>query len=190
VGAAVSAGVDWVQIRERTLEGAALLELCDRIGAAARAAARRAGRAVRLVVNRRADVALASAADGLHLGWDAMDPVSARALLGPQVAIGMSLHGPDEVGSADGCDYVQLAPIFAPLSKSAPSRAPLGLAGVRAAAGRGVPVLAQGGVDAGNAGALCDAGAAGVAVTGAILMAGDPQAAAAALRRALDAGRP
>ena len=80
--------------------------------------------------------------------------------------------------------YVHLAPVFAPLSKRA-ERASLGLAALEAAARESVPVIAQGGVDAANAAALRAAGAAGVAVTGAILLANDIAAATAALRSAL-----
>ena len=88
--------------------------------------------------------------------------------------------------SAQEVGYAQLAPIFPPLSKDV-ARPSLGLPGLRAAADRGLPVLAQGGIDISNVRAVCAAGAAGVAVTGAILMADDPAAATAALRGALDA---
>jgi len=178
----VAGGVDWVQLRERDLAGAALAALCDRVAAAARA--RRAD--VRILVNRRVDVALACGADGVQLGFDAMPVAAARALLGPGAAIGVSAHAPAEVQAAAdaGATHAQLAPIFAPLSK-ATTRAPLGLAALRACAGA-LPVLAQGGIEARNAGDVVRAGAAGVAVTGAILAAGDPAAAAHALRSALD----
>jgi thiamine-phosphate pyrophosphorylase len=184
VAAAVAGGVDWVQIRERDLAGAALVALCDRVAAAARRAA--GDRIVRIVVNRRADVALASGADGVQLGFDAVPVATARALLGPGAWIGVSAHAPAEVraAAADGARYAQLAPIWAPLSKPA-ERAPLGLAPLRDCAGA-LPVLAQGGIEPGNAADAIRAGAAGVAVTGAILAAVDPGDAARALRQALD----
>jgi thiamine-phosphate pyrophosphorylase len=187
VASAVRAGVDWVQVRERDLGGAALLELADAVAAAARRAAAESGGEVRIVVNRRADVALAIGADGVHLGFDAMDPATARRLLGPDALVGVSAHSAEEVGEAEtaGASYVHLAPVFQPLSKAA-SRTPCGLGGLAAVASRRVPVLAQGGVDASNAREVLAAGATGVAVTGAILMAEDPGAAAAALREALD----
>jgi thiamine-phosphate pyrophosphorylase len=186
VAAAVRGGVDWVQVRERELEGAALLAHAEAIAEAARAGARARGGRARVIVNRRADVALALGADGVHLGFDAMDPAAARRLLGPDALVGVSCHAADEVRAARGASYAQLAPIFAPLSKRA-SRPPLGLAELGRAAG-GVPVLAQGGIEAERAGAAVAAGAAGVAVTGAILLADDPERAAAELRSALDAG--
>jgi thiamine-phosphate pyrophosphorylase len=158
-----------------------LLAAADRAVAAARACDRR----VRVIVNRRADVARAAGTDGVHLGFDAAPAQRARALLGAQAWIGVSEHDPAAVGGHPGADYVHLAPVFAPLSKTS-DRTPLGLAGVRAAAGAGAIVIAQGGIEPANARAVLAAGAAGVAVTGAIGNARDPAGAAAALRSALD----
>ena len=176
----MSGGVDRVQVRARELEGAALVELV----AALAAAARRERPGVEILVNRRVDAALAAGADGVHLGFDAMDVAAARRVLGKDALVGVSTHCVDEVRAAAGASYVHLAPVFAPLSKPA-TREALGLAAVESAARAEVPVIAQGGIDASNAGAVCAAGAAGVAVTGAVLMADDPASATAALRRAL-----
>jgi thiamine-phosphate pyrophosphorylase len=186
IAAAVAGGVDWVQLRERALAARALLAWCDAVSAAARAAA--GARGVRILVNRRIDVALAAGADGVHLGFDALDPARARALVGPGRLVGVSAHAPAEVAAAAraGADYAHLAPILAPLSKPA-ERPPLGLAALAAGRGAGIPVLAQGGLEPANAGAALRAGAAGVAVTGALLGAPDPTEAARALRAALDA---
>jgi thiamine-phosphate diphosphorylase len=181
--AVLAQGVDLVQLREREVPGGALLSLARGL----REAVRRAGGAIALVVNRRADVALAAGADGVHLGFDGLAPRDARELLGPAAWVGVSCHAPAEVAAAEGASYAHLAPIFEPLSKPA-ARAPLGAPALAACAGR--PVLAQGGITADNAGACLAAGAAGVAVTGAIWNAADPAAAAARLRRALDAAVP
>lgn len=187
VEAAVRGGVDWVQIRERELPGAALLDHAAEIVRAARAAAAERGGAVTLLVNRRIDVALAIGADGVHLGFDAVDAATARRLLGAEARIGWSAHAASELaGAPPELSYAHLAPIFAPLSKPA-TRPALQPPALTAAARHGVPVLAQGGVTADNASALIEAGAAGVAVTGTILSADDPAAAAAALRASLDA---
>ncbi|HVN37170.1 MAG TPA: thiamine phosphate synthase [Myxococcota bacterium] len=185
VEASVFAGVDWVQVRERALEGSALLSLCDRVSEAARRAASRRGGFVRVLVNRRVDVALAAGADGVHLGGDAMAPADARALLGASAWIGVSTHAPDEIDANSGASYAHLAPVFAPLSKES-SRPPLGLAALARATERGLPVLAQGGITPERARDVVAAGAAGVAVTGSVLAADDPAAAVRALRRALD----
>jgi thiamine-phosphate diphosphorylase len=182
---AVRAGVDWVQVRDRSLGGAALLAFAEAVGRAARAGAAASGRPVRLLVNRRTDVALAIAADGVHLGFDAVDPETARRILGDGALIGVSTHSAAEAAALRGASYVQLAPIFEPLSK-ATARPALGIDAVAAAARGPNPVIAQGGLTAQNAAAVVAAGAAGAAVTGAVLLARDPGAAAAALRRALD----
>jgi thiamine-phosphate pyrophosphorylase len=129
-------------------------------------------------------VALAIGADGVHLGFDAMDAAAARRLLGPEALVGVSCHSADEARAARGASYAVLAPIRAPLSKPS-ARPPLGLDALRAAAG-GPPLLAQGGIDARTAAAAVAARAAGVAVTGAILLAADPGRAAAEIRSALD----
>jgi thiamine-phosphate pyrophosphorylase len=185
VEAAVEAGVDWVQVRDRELSSASLLALTDEVRAAAqRGAARRAGSA-RVVVNRRTDVALAAGVDGVHLGFDAVTAADARTLLGPDALIGISAHSPEEIDPVGGASYAHLAPIAAPFSKPA-DRPPIGFPALGAAAARGLPVLAQGGIDVGNARAALAAGACGIAVTGAILLADDPGRATHALREVLD----
>ncbi len=189
VAAAVGAGVDWVQIRERDLEGDALLAHAKEIDRAARQAASQRGGCVEIFVNRRIDIALALGADGVQLGFDAVDPQTARRLLGGEsmFKIGISAHHPDEIRAAPPeVDCAQLAPIFQPLSK--PRAEPyLGVRAVAEAARHGVPIIAQGGITPANAASIAAAGASGIAVTGAILSAPDPAAATRALRAALAA---
>ena len=185
VAAAVAAGVDRVQLREKDLDGRALLELAREVGERARAARPE----VELLVNRRVDVALAAGWDGAHLGFDGMSVHEARALLAPNAIVSVATHEVDQLAAVladDRPDSAHLAPIWAPLSKQGTSP-PLGPSALREAARQGVPILAQGGVTAERAGACIEAGAAGVAVTGEILAADDPREATAALRRALDA---
>ncbi len=184
VEAAVEAGVDWLQVRDRELEGAELLAWASDLCAAARRGAR--SRGVKIVLNRRVDVALAIGADGIHLGFDALGPEDAALLLKRGAEIGVSAHTPDEVAAARdaGATYAHLAPIWAPLSKAA-ERPALGIAALEAACRHGLPVLAQGGVSAQRCAAVLAAGASGVAVTGDILLADDPGRAAATLRAAL-----
>ena len=189
----MGAGVDWVQIRERDLEGAALLAHAEEIAQAARQAAAQRGGCVKIFVNRRIDIALALGADGVQLGFDAIDPKTARRLLGTDVQIGISAHHPDEIRTAPPeVDCAQLAPISQPLSKQHAGPT-LGVQAVAEAARYDIPVIAQGGITAANATAIAAAGAAGIAVTSAILSAPDPAAATRALRAALAAaprGRP
>jgi thiamine-phosphate pyrophosphorylase len=162
--AACDAGVDWIQLRDRSRDGAELLAAAECAVAGARASAR----AVRVVVNRRADVARAAGADGVHLGFDALSAARARALLGAPAWIGVSLHDPAAVGAERDANYVHLAPIFAPLSRAAradPAR-PRGSA--RGPARAAVTVLAQGGHRARQRARGPRGGRGGVAVTGTI----------------------
>jgi thiamine-phosphate pyrophosphorylase len=161
VAAAVSAGVDWVQIRERNLEGAALLAFAEAISAGARSAAAKQARKVAIIVNRRVDVALALDADGVQLGFDAMDASSARKLLGPRAQIGVSTHSPDEIRDLPSeASYAQLAPIFPPLSKHH-SGSCLGVEAISAAARYRISVPDPGGVTSDTSAALRSARAAG-----------------------------
>ena len=183
VAEACAGGVDWLQLREREFEGAAWLRWAEELAAAARSSAP----GIRILVNRRLDVALAMGADGVHLGFDAMPVAAARALLGPESLIGVSTHTPAEVRglASSGVDYVHLAPIHPPKSKPA-SRPPLGAEKLAEACLAGVPVIAQGGLEPKHCAEAIRAGAAGVAVTGAILAAQNPRKAAEALRESLD----
>lgn len=179
VAAAVRGGVDWVQLRDREADAGDLLASLEEMRIACGSAQ------VRWLVNRRVDLAWAAGADGVHLGFDGMPVEDARTLLGEDALIGIACHAPEEVRAGNRCGYVHLAPIHTPLSKPA-SRAPLGIGALKQAAAARVPILAQGGITAANAGACIEAGAAGVAVTGEILGAADPERAARALRETLD----
>jgi thiamine-phosphate pyrophosphorylase len=194
-----AAGVDWIQLRDRSLEAGALLTLANALVAArdASAGARGTGSASprpRVIVNKRADVALAAGADGVHLGLDALDARSVDALAPGAWSLGVSLHGLAElealVAAGEPIAYAHLAPIWSPRSKPA-ERPALGLETLRRAAvvadRAGWRLLAQGGLDAERAAAVVAAGAAGIAVTGSVSQAADPFAAVRALRRALDA---
>lgn len=177
IEAALAAGVDAIQLRDRAAAGGALLAAA----VALRAATRRHG--ARLLVNDRLDVAVAAAADGAHLPAASFPIAAARRVLGPGRIIGRSTHAAAEATAAvrDGADYVVLGPIYATPSK-ARWGAPLGLEPLAAAAGH---VVAIGGIDADRAAAVRAAGACGVAVIAAIFDAADPGAAAAALVRAV-----
>ena len=180
---ACSGGVDWVHLRDRKLEGSAWLEWAEELAGAARLGAAE----VRILVNRRIDVALALGADGAHMGFDALEPRDARRLLGDDALLGVSTHGLAEIRtlSPREVDYVHLAPIYDPHSKPA-SRPALGPGVLAEACSQEIPVIAQGGLDPGRCSAVIRAGAAGIAVTGAILHAPDPAEAAARLRAGLD----
>ena len=195
IRAVVAAGVDWVQVRDRSLSGGALLAFTRLVAQAGRAGAARRGGEFRVLVNRRADVAVAAPTDGLHLGFDALALADARRLFaelsGPGI-VGIATHSATEAceAAAEGADYAHLAPVFDPLSKprERPPLGPEGIARARAALGpqERFRLIAQGGLDAGTAAAALSAGADGVAVTGAVLGATHPADAVARLRATLD----
>ena len=157
---AAAAGVDLVQVREPSLEGASLVLLVERCVAAA------SGSKTRVVVNDRLDVALAAGADGVHLKGESFAGERVRALAPPSFLVGRSVHGVTEVASvvAGGAvDYVVAGTIFA--SGSKPGCTPAGAAELRrmvAAAGP-IPVLAIGGMSVELAREAARAGAAGLA---------------------------
>ncbi|HET8630551.1 MAG TPA: thiamine phosphate synthase [Thermomicrobiales bacterium] len=167
VAEAAAGGLGAVQLREKDLPGGALL-------AEARALARALGPTL-LIVNDRADVALAAGAAGVHLPEDGLPVAAVRALAGPATLIGRSVHSVAgaRAAEADGADYVVLGTVFATASK--PGGEPGGLDLVRAAADAvRIPVIAIGGIDGRNAASVVGAGAYGVAVMSAILQAAAP----------------
>jgi thiamine-phosphate pyrophosphorylase len=170
-----------VQLREKDLDGRPLMQLALELLQLCRRYR------VPLLVNGRADVALAAGADGVHLPSDGISPEDARKLVGPSRLIGVSAHNAGEITRAEalGADFAVFGPVFAPLSKGAyaPPSGPEGLASACAAAS--IPVFALGGITAARVTELEDAGAAGAAVIGAILGASDPAQSTRELLQAL-----
>jgi thiamine-phosphate pyrophosphorylase len=174
-----------VHLREKDLGGRALLALARALGAACRAHGQL------LLVNDRADVALAAGADGLHLPAAGIPPAEARRLVGPDRLVGVSCHGQDDVAraAAGGADFATFGPVFETPSKRSYGP-PLGLAALVRATGLGLPLLGLGGIDAARAAAVRGAGAHGVAVLRAWLTGPDPAAAVGALCAAAAARPP
>jgi thiamine-phosphate pyrophosphorylase len=134
-----------------------------------------------LLVNDRADVALAAGADGVHLPARGLSPSDARSL-GLKL-VGVSAHSPEDVARAarESADFAVFAPVYETPGKTAQGEAALAAA-CRAAP---IPVLALGGVDETNALRCIDAGARGVACIRSVLGASDPAAAALRLWRSV-----
>jgi thiamine-phosphate pyrophosphorylase len=179
--AALRGGVDVVQLREKdagddeiVAAGRALRALCDEHGAM-------------LVINDRADLAVACGADGVHVGQDDQPIGAVRAMVGDRLFIGLSTHSPEQVDAAErdpDVDYLGVGPVYETATK--PGVEPVGLELVRyAAAHARKPWFAIGGIDSARVQAVADAGAERVAVVRAIRDAADPGAAAAALRGTL-----
>ena len=177
VRAAFSAGVDYVQVREKDLQGRALAALVEQLASLPRPGG------TRLLVNDRVDVAAACGADGTHLPADSLPPAAVRNRYPSKFLIGKSCHSSSEVeeATAAGADHVLVAPVFDTASK--PGMQPMGLAAFAAICRRStIPVLALGGVEESNARACLDAGAAGVAGIRLFQQADDISALVARLR--------
>jgi thiamine-phosphate pyrophosphorylase len=187
IAALVAPAATLVQLRDKHGSTRAMVELARAIHATLAPAG------VPLLINDRVDVALAAGAGGVHIGQDDMDAADARRILGPTAIIGLSLK---TIAQADAApiahlDYVAIGGVFVTQSKDNPDP-PVGLDGFRAilAAVRrrapSMPVTAIAGIDAGNAASIIAAGADGVAVISALLLAGDPAQAARDLRAIVD----
>src|SRR4029079_629160 len=135
---------------------------------------------VPLLINDRIDVALAVGADGVHIGQTDMDALTARRLLGRAAIVGLSLTSFEDIATAplDLIDYVAIGGAYATTSKETKT-APVGLEGFRArvaalrARDSAMPLVAIGGIDAGNAADIVAAGCDGVSVISALSLAGD-----------------
>ena len=182
-------GATLIQLRDKASETRAMVEGARAIKQAL------APFAVPFVVNDRVDVALAAKADGVHLGPDDMAVADARALLGRDAIIGLSVKSVDEAEAApvELIDYVGSGGVYVTLSKQQ-KNAPIGPAGLarivaalRALARQNCRSAGIAGIDAGNAAEVIGAGADGIAVISALSLAPDPAAAARTLRDIVDA---
>jgi thiamine-phosphate pyrophosphorylase len=182
--AALDGGARVVQLRWKEAPAGAVLAAARRTVDLAR------GRAL-VIVNDRADLALLSGADGVHLGDEDLPVAEARALLGPDRLIGRTCRtlGDARRAVAEGADHVGFGPMFPSGTKriDVPMRTLEELREV--AAGLGAPVVAISGITLGNVGAIAGAGAACAAVIGDLFEQGDVRARARALAAAFEAGR-
>ena len=182
VAAAVQGGVSCVQLREKNLGSR------DFLAQALMLKKLLAPQRVPLVINDRIDIALACGAEGVHLGQSDLPVAQARQQLPPQVFIGWSVETMSDVlqSATLPLDYLGVSPVFATPTKTDTGTAwgLEGLALVRAATA--LPLVAIGGMHAGNARQVLRAGADGLAVVSALCAADDPQAAAAGLRLLCD----
>jgi thiamine-phosphate pyrophosphorylase len=178
--AALRAGVRVVQVREK--EGSArraldvavnLRELTRRYGAL-------------LLVNDRIDIAVAAGADGVHVGQEDLPVELARRLLGDDALVGLSITDADRLAVRDAAeaDYLGVGAVFPTGSKGDATLTGLPLLAAARAATH-APIVAIGGIDAGNAGLAIAAGADSVAVISAITQAADPADAVEALSAAV-----
>ncbi|MDX6480797.1 MAG: thiamine-phosphate pyrophosphorylase [Gaiellaceae bacterium] len=172
---ALRGGVDVVQLRDKTLADRELV-------VAARPFRKACTRHRALfILNDRPDLVHRCYADGVHVGRSDASVEEARALVGPDRLIGLSVSTFDELQDVEGADYVGVTAFATPTKTDAVAG---GLELVRdAAAALTVPWVAIGGIDLSNAAEVVAAGAPGIAVVRAIRDADDPEAAARELKR-------
>jgi thiamine-phosphate pyrophosphorylase len=160
VSAAVAAGIDLVQLREKRLSARVLFELTRQTVALTR------GTATRLLVNDRADIAAGAGADGVHLTTRSIDAATIRRTFGNKFVIGASTHSVEEARTArtDGADFIVFGPVFETASKREYG-APVGVEELSNVTQElaDFPVLALGGVTMDNFALCLNAGARGVA---------------------------
>ena len=178
--AAVRGGATMIQVRWKDGAPAEVLELTRALVAAL---------PVPILVNDRADIALAAGAAGAHLGGEDIPLESVRPHVPAGFLLGLSVGSQAEADRALGmsADYWSVGPCFATPTKgdAGPPLGPEGFSGLAARAPEGVPVIGIGGITARNAALISGAGASGVAVIGAVLSAPEPETAARALRVAI-----
>jgi thiamine-phosphate pyrophosphorylase len=160
VGACVLARVSLVQLREKQMRPRVLYELTRRAADLTR------GSLTRLLVNDRADIALAAGADGVHLTTRSLDPLVVRDIAPRNFLIGASTHSLDEAraAAASDADFAVFGPVFDTPSKHAYG-APVGLGALREAAHAVAPfpLVAVGGITRANIAQVVEAGARGIA---------------------------
>jgi len=158
-GELVAAGVPLLQYRNKSDNARQILDQ-------ARELRRRLGSSVKLIMNDRADLSLAAAFDGVHIGQDDLSPEGARRVIGNSLWLGVSTHNPEQLAAADktAADYLAIGPVFSTRSKANPDPV-IGLEGVRRArALTHKPLVAIGGITRENCRSVIEAGADTVAV--------------------------
>jgi len=176
--ATLAGGCRVVQLREKEWPSGRLLPVAERL----RDRCRQVG--ATFIVNDRVDLALAVAADGVHLGQDDLPPHVARPLLRHGMILGLSTHSVEQARAARaaGADYVAVGSMFPTSSK--PEFHLVGPELVGKLRGEiNVPLIGIGGITHDNVAQVIRAGADGVAVISAVCAAADPEA---ATRRFLD----
>jgi len=181
VRAAIAGGATVVQLREKQATTREIIQL----GQVLRQITRDSH--IPLIVNDRADIAVALDADGVHVGEEDLPAPVARDVMGPGRILGVSAGTVEEARRAeeDGADYLGVGDVYGTPSKS-DAGVPIGLRGLREIAEAvSIPVVGIGGITAENAAAVIEAGAAGVAVISAVMGAPDPEVAARHLREVI-----
>jgi len=182
---AIRGGADTIQFRQKTGSTREMIQAAGDVKQVC------AAKGVTFIVNDRVDVAIASDADGVHLGQDDFPIPLARKLLGKGRIIGGSAATMEEARKclSDGADYVGFGPVYPTTSKD--DAGPVGgislLKGVVETIP--LPIIAIGGVSPENTADVVQAGAHGIAVISAVCCQEDPEQATKDLYMALHQGR-
>jgi thiamine-phosphate pyrophosphorylase len=171
VGELRSAGVELIQYRNKRGGAREMLQHGREL--------RRVAKGARLIMDDRADLALAAEWDGVHVGQEDLSPEGARAIVGERLWVGVSTHNPEQVSEAAKApvDYVAVGPVFATATKENPDPV-IGLEGVRRARElTSKRLVAIGGITRANCRSVIEAGADSVAVIADLLA--EPRRAAA-----------
>ena len=182
--AAMHAGASMIQVRERHLDDRSLLAFVQELVALS------SGTRCQVVVNDRADIALAARAHGVHLKSDSISVADVRRLMPADAIVGRSVHDSDEAGAiaaAGGCDYLVFGTVF-PSSSKTEDHPVAGIDALkRVTRSVRLPVVAIGGINVARAAEAREAGAAGVAAISFFTEAPDIARAVHELRSALTA---
>ncbi len=182
---AAAGGTTIVQLREKELPTGDFIAVARRLKKALQPYN------IPLIINDRVDVALAVDAEGVHIGQSDISYEDARALLGPDKIIGLSVENHEEVLLANqlDVDYIGISPLHSTPTKT-DTALPFGIEGcTRAVNASRHPSVAIGGINLGNIAQTMSCGVDGVAVVSAIVSADDPQQASADLRQAVEQSR-
>ena len=167
---ALVGGAAAIQIREKEMPDGTLVERARQVVRAVHEAGALA------IVNDRPDLAVLAAADGVHVGRDDLAPQAARRIVGPDRIVGTSTHSLEQALAAAeaGADYIGCGPMFQSTTKPQEVIPGPSLA-AEVTAKVGLPVMAIGGICAGNAAEVLAAGAGWLAVSSAVCAAEDPE---------------
>ena len=182
---AIAGGADLIQLRDKDRSTSELVAAASEVHAVCRASG------IPLIINDRADIALAVGADGVHLGRNDLPIAAARSLLGPQAIIGGTASDLEQARQVerDGADYVGFGHIYPTNSKNKTGAATGAATLADVCRALHIPVDANGGIGDHNLAPVLDSGAWGVAVIAAVCAANDPARAAAGVAELIHSRR-
>jgi thiamine-phosphate pyrophosphorylase len=181
--AAIAGGADVLQLRDKEASGGRLYRVAVRLRKLTRDAK------VAFIVNDRLDIAMASDADGVHVGQADLPASVARDILGPGKILGVSVDTVEQaiLAEKDGADYLGIGPVFEARGTKPDAGEPLGVDRIALIRRHcRLPIVAIGGINAENARTVREAGADAAAVISAVVAADDISRAAGRLKRILE----